>query len=51
MEWLIKCTKDIGRVIARGLREYNFDANSEEDKTRVYKILGRDLLRTFSTGE
>lgn len=43
--------EDIGRVIARGLREYNFDANSEEDKTRVYKILGRDLLRTFSTGD
>lgn len=43
--------EDIGRVIARGLKEYNFDANSEEDKTRVYKILGRDLLRTFSTGD
>lgn len=43
--------EDIGRVIARGLKEYNFDANSEEDKTKVYKILGRDLLRTFSTGD
>lgn len=42
--------EDIGRVIAKGLQEYNFDLNSEEDKTRVYKILGRNLLKTFSGG-
>lgn len=39
--------EDIGRVIAKGLNEYNFDLNSEADKTKVYKILGRNLLKTF----
>lgn len=39
--------EDIGRVIAKGLQQYDFDLNSEEDKTRVYKILGRNLLKTF----
>lgn len=42
--------EDIGRVIAKGLQEYNFDLNSEDDKTRVYKILGRNLLKTFTSG-